>query len=294
MLMQGLTSLDAASATVEDVIAVIERDGGVIIEGYLSPDLLEGLKADLLPLIEQQSTGDDAFFGLQTRRLSGLFSKSRRCADVITHPLYIPAAKHFICQPIRRWHEDRQVEFACDLQIGVGQVIQIGPGQGGQPLHRDDGAFFWSRTYGREARLQIMLALTDFTAENGGTMVIPGSHKWDDDAFPDPAKAIATEMPAGSALLFLGGLYHGGGTNRTKDEWRAGLTFCLDASYIRQEENHYLTMKPEEVAAYPEEMQRLLGWSMSGRSLGWVEVDGVQTDPNGLLEQYRSPSPLTA
>lgn len=281
--MAGLTRLDNASTGYADVVAVIDRDGGVIIENFLGPDLLEGLRSDLLPLIERQNTGSEEFFGMQTRRLSALFAKSRHCGAVVTHPHFLPVARHFICKPTRRWSGDELIEAACDVQMSCSQVIQIGPGQGGQALHRDDGAFFWSRSYGREARLQIMIALTDFTAENGGTMVIPGSHRWDDERRPDPAEAVPTEMAAGSALLFLGGTFHGGGTNRTESEWRAGLTFCLDASFIRQEENQYLSLDPADVAAYPEEVQRLLGWSMSGRSLGWVEVDGVQIDPIQLL-----------
>lgn len=281
--MVQLTRLESGDATFDDVVSVIDRDGGVIIENFLSPDLLAGLRADLMPLIAKQHTGKDEFFGMQTRRLSALFGKSLHCADVVTHPHFLPVARHFICKPAMRWSGTEKFESNCDVQVSASQVIQIGPGQGGQTLHRDDGAFFWSRSYGREARLQIMIALTEFTAANGGTMVIPGSHRWDDERWPDPELAVPTEMPPGAALLFLGGTYHGGGTNRTEDEWRAGLTFCLDASFIRQEENQYLSLSPEEVARYPEEVQRLLGWSMSGRSLGWVEVDGVQIDPNQLL-----------
>jgi ectoine hydroxylase-related dioxygenase (phytanoyl-CoA dioxygenase family) len=62
------------------------------------------------------------------------------------------------------------------------------------------------------------------------------------------------------------------------------VTFALDASFVRQEENHYLALTPELVASYPEEIQRLLGWSMSGRALGWIEVDGELADPNFLLK----------
>lgn len=279
-----LTRLDGETAAIEDVIAVLDRDGGVIIENFLNRGQLEGMRNDLLPLIEQQSTGRDAFFGQNTRRLSALFAKTRHSADVVTHPLYLPAARHFVCVPQHRWSGDTYMEVTCDLQVGVTQAIQIGPGEGGQALHRDDGAFFWSRNFGREARLQVMIALTDFTAENGGTMVVPGSHHWDDERKPLAEEAIPTEMKAGSALLFLGGVYHGGGTNRTESEWRTGVTFALDASFVRQEENHYLALTPELVASYPEEVQRLLGWSMSGRALGWVEVDGLLADPNFLLK----------
>ncbi len=286
--MTGLTKLDGRTATLDEVIAVIDRDGGVIIDHFLSPEQLTGMRNDLLPLMDTMPTGNDEFFGRQTRRLSALFAKTRYSADVITHPLYIESARHFVCVPQRRWAGDEQFEVTCDVQVGVSQVIQIGPGEGGQALHRDDGAFFWSRKFGREARLQVMLALSPFTAENGGTMVIPASHRWDDERKPNIEEAIPTEMDPGSALLFLGGTYHGGGTNRTANEWRTGVTFTLDASFVRQEENQYLALDPAIVATYPEEVQRLLGWSMSGRALGWIEKDGILTDPNFLLDKYRA------
>jgi ectoine hydroxylase-related dioxygenase (phytanoyl-CoA dioxygenase family) len=282
--MADLSRLDGNAASIDDVISVIARDGGVIIENFLNSDQLARMRGDLLPAMEAQPVGHETFFGTNTRRLSALFARSRICADVVTHPLYLPAAEHFICVPQHRWSGDSYGEVTCDLQVGVSQAIQIGPGEGGQALHRDDGAFFWSRKFGREARLQIMLGLTDFTEQNGGTMVIPGSHHWDDERRPLAEEAIATEMAAGSALLFLGGVYHGGGTNRTEQEWRTGVTFSLDASFVRQEENHYLALTRELVASYPEQIQRLLGWSMSGRALGWIEVSGVLTDPNFLLK----------
>lgn len=80
-----------------------------------------------------------------------------------------------------------------------------------------------------------MVAVTDFTERNGGTNVIPGSHKWDDDRIPNSAETVATEMKAGSAAIFIGSTYHGGGTNQTDGEFRIGLTMALDSALIRQE-----------------------------------------------------------
>jgi len=282
--MPDLARVSGRVSSTEEVIAVIERDGGIIIEDFLQPATLEGLRSDLLPLLERQSTGQDAFFGTRTRRLSRLFERTRHCAEIVLHPLYLPVARHFIGKPFKLWAGDVQREAAADVQVGVTQAIQVGPGQEAQPLHRDDGAFLWNaRAMGREARLQIMVAVTDFTDANGGTLVIPGSHKWDADRAPSMSEAIPTEMSAGSALIWLGSLFHGAGTNRTEGEYRTGLTMALDASCVRQEENMYLSLSPDTVASYPEEVQRLLGWSTSGRSLGWVEVDGHQRDPQFLL-----------
>jgi hypothetical protein len=274
----------ARTASADDVVAALERDGGVIIEGFLADETLEGLRRDLLPLLEARATGRDPFAGFKTRRLGALFAHTRHCAEIATHPLYLPVAEHFLCRPQEAWVGEDRLTLAADVRVGVTQAIQLAPGQGAQPLHRDDTAFLWRHpTGGREGRVQIFCALSAFTAENGGTLVIPGSHLWDDDRKPDPAEAVPTEMPAGSALIFLGSTFHAGGANRTKSEFRSAVGMALDAANVRQEENMYLALTPELVASYPEQIQRLLGWSAGANHMGWVEVDGQMIDPNHLL-----------
>lgn len=282
-MTRTLESLSNTSS-VEEVVAVLERDGVVVILDFLAPGTLEGLRTDLIPRLEQRSTGRDGFSGDRTRRMGALFGHSRHCAEIVTNPLYLEAARHFLVRSHEVWIGDHRVPLAPDVRIGVTQAIQIGPGQGGQVIHRDDNAFLWRHpTHGREGRVQIMVALTDFTEANGGTRVIPGSHLWDDERKPLASEVVAAEMPAGSALIFLGSLYHAGGENRTADEFRTGLTIALDASNVRQEENMYLALTPELVASYPEQVQRLLGWSAGSNAMGWVEIDGQMADPIVLL-----------
>lgn len=286
--MAGLERL-GDTATPQDVIAALERDGGVIIEDFLTPEALAGLRADLLPQLELRSSGRDGFSGRQTRRLGALFKHTRHCAGVVTHPLFLGPAEYFLTKPFDAWVGDEIRQMAAGVRIGFTQAIQIGPGQGAQVLHRDDYSFLWRHpTNGREARVQIMLAISDFTEENGGTRVIPGSHEWDEVRKPERSEAIPTVMKAGSALLFLGSVYHAGGENRTVDQFRTGLSMGLDASHVRQEENMYLALPPEVVASYDEDIQRLLGWS-SGRSsaMGWVEIDGQMADPIHLLRDTK-------
>ena len=291
--MTGLARLPK-SATADAVIAVLERDGGVVVEDFLAPETHAGLCADLLPRLERQPAGRDRFSGDKTRRLSRLFAHTRHCAEIVTHPVYRAVAKHFLTRPFEIWAGERRVPVAAGVRIGATQAIQIGPGQRAQALHRDDTAFLWRHpTNGREGRVQVMVALSDFTAENGGTLVIPGSHLWDEDRKPEAAEAIPTEMKAGSALIFLGSVYHAGGANRTEDDYRTGLTIALDASCVRQEENMYLSLPREVVASYPEEIQRLLGWSAGPNAMGWVEIDGQMVDPNHLLHDV-DPTKLRA
>jgi hypothetical protein len=273
-----------SSASLDDVVATIERDGGVIIEDFLTPQQLAEVREDLLPKIAAQPAGSDDFSGFQTRRMSALFAKSRHMDTIATHPLFLGAAKHFVDVEIVYGSGDRITTRRPGLRIGVSQLIQIGPGEGAQVLHRDDWSFMWQRSMGREARLQIMVAISDFTAENGGTLVVPGSHTWGDDRLPVHSDGVPTEMRAGSALIWPGSTFHGGGTNTTTDQYRTGLTMAIDAANVRQEENMYLTLSPDVVRSYSVEVQKLLGWdSPAGAYMGWVEIDGRFASPLELL-----------
>jgi hypothetical protein len=281
--MSDLSRL-STTATSGDVIAILERDGGLIIEDFLAPETLEGLRRDLLPILERQSAGRDGFAGFKTRRLSALFAHTRHCAEIATHPLFLKPAEHFLCRQREVWVGERRSSLAADVRIGVTQAIQLAPGQGAQPLHRDDTVFLWRHpTNGHEGRVQIICALSDFTAENGGTLVIPGSHLWDDERKPDMSETVPTIMKAGSALIFLGSTFHAGGANTTAGEYRTAASLALDAANMRQEENMYLSLSSELVASYPEQIQRLLGWSAGTNHMGWVEVDGQMVDPIHLL-----------
>ena len=282
--MADLTRLPG-DASLDAVIAVIERDGGVIVEDFVPPTLVTELKADLLPKIDACSVGQDDFSGFRTRRMSALFAKTRRVADVVTHPLLLGAAEHFVNRPAVYGAGEQVRSVRPGLRIGGAQLIQIGPGEGTQPLHRDHWAMLWRYPdYGRQVRAQVMVAVSDFTEENGATRVVPGSHTWSEERIADPSEAVPAVMKAGSALLFVGSTHHGGGANRTTDQYRTGLTTGLDSAAVRQEENMYLALGREVVKSYPERIQRLLGWSHTPETyMGWVEIDGEMADPIRLL-----------
>ena len=88
-----------------------------------------------------------------------------------------------------------------------------------------------------------MWPLCDFTAENGGTVLVPGSQRWGNE-FPGPdTPKITIEMPAGSLLIYSGSLWHGGGANHT-DQPRLGVVLHYSASWLRPVENHVLAVPP--------------------------------------------------
>lgn len=282
--MTGLTHLPGR-IDLDAVIGVIDRAGGVIVDDFLPSSIIEEFKADLLPKIAARKPGQDDFTGFRTRRMSALFDKTRRLPDVLLHPLFMGAAEHFVNVPTTYGSGDYARAVRPGLRVGASQLIQIGPGEGAQPLHRDHWAMLWRYPdYGRQVRVQVMLAISNFTDANGATQVVPGSHLWTEDRMADPSEAVSAEMRSGSALLFLGSTHHGGGTNRTSGEYRTGLTTGLDSAAVRQEENMYLALSPETVKSYPEPMQRLMGWSHTPETyMGWVEIDGEMADPIRVL-----------
>ncbi len=92
-------------------------------------------------------------------------------------------------------------------------------------------------------------------------------------------------MPAGSALIYLGSLWHGGGANRT-DRSRLGVVLHYGVAWLRPVENHILAVPPAVVAGLSPRMQELLGYNICSPFLGYV--DGRH--PRRLLGSARTHS----
>ena len=119
--MAELTRLPG-TASLDEVIAVIEQNGGVIVEDFLPPEIIAELKVDLLPKIEACSAGRDDFSGFRTRRMSALFAKTRRVADVVIHPLFLGAAEHFVNRPVVYGSGEHVRSVRPGLRIGGSQT----------------------------------------------------------------------------------------------------------------------------------------------------------------------------
>ncbi|MGH3746582.1 MAG: phytanoyl-CoA dioxygenase family protein [Micromonosporaceae bacterium] len=263
---------------VDDVAETLERDGAVVIEELIDSDALTALWRDLGPELDACAYGKDGFVGIRTRRVSSLFDRTVHLAPLVTHGLFVESARKVMQKPVPMWLGRYRTEKIPSIQVSVTQAIQIDPGEGAQPLHRDDSLHL-RRHPGPTSRVQLMLALSDYTTENGGTLVIPGSHHWDDERPPRREEAVPTEMSAGSGLIFLGGTYHGAGSNQA-DSPRTGLILGLDLGNLRQEENQYLAVSRESLRGYPEDVQRILGYDICPPGLGWYEMQ----NPHVVLE----------
>jgi ectoine hydroxylase-related dioxygenase (phytanoyl-CoA dioxygenase family) len=266
-----------ASAPVDDVIDVVARDGAVIIEQFIDADTLRWLWEDVGPALDRQPEGDGRLVGEKTKLLPALARRTRHSVTIMRQPHFLGAARHFLQRPVRAWLGEQRMEFVPTIQLGISRAIQIWPGAGIQALHRDDTSHLRSHP-GPESRVQIMLAASNFTVLNGATRVILGSHQWDDERPPREHETVPAQMRSGSALLWLGSTYHGAGAN-TSCAPRTGLSFAYDLGNLRQEENQYLSVPPEEARRYPEDIQRLLGYEACPPMCGLHELN----DPMLLL-----------
>ena len=117
-----------------------------------------------------------------------------------------------------------------EYQLSAPTAIDIGPGEGLQPLHPDDAIYPIPRPH-PELVVNIMWPLHEFTEANGATRIVVGSHTWVDELPTPDTPTVAVEMPAGSALVYLGSVWHGGGANTT-DRSRLGVVMHYAACVV--------------------------------------------------------------
>jgi ectoine hydroxylase-related dioxygenase (phytanoyl-CoA dioxygenase family) len=247
-----------ASAMPERVAELLERDGCAIVDRLAPPEQLDRLRAELAPHLEATPPGRDDFSGRRTRRTGGLVARSATARELVAHPLVLAAVGRVLARATR-------------FQLHLTQVIAIGPGEPAQPVHRDQWAFdFFPFPTGYEVQCNTIWALTDFTAENGATRVIPGSHRYEDRLSFGEADTEPAEMEAGAVLFYTGALYHGGGANRS-DRVRLGCNITYTAAWLRQEENQYLSVPREIARELPEPLLRLIGYARGAYALGYVD-----------------------
>jgi len=243
------------------LLADLARDGFAIVERLLADEQVEEIRRDLLPRLAH--TGRNGFEGVATQRLYGVLEKTFVANPLVEHPLVLGLLDGLL-EP--------------NYLLSQLQAIHILPGEAAQPLHYDDGFYRWPRPRPALGAATIW-ALDDFTAENGATVVIPGSHLWG-ERMPSPDDAVRpVVMPRGSMLLFVGTLWHGGGANRSA-RGRLCVTAQYCAPWCRQQENFSLSVSRERVKQCSEHVKRLLGYSIHPPFMGFV--DGMH--PKRLLE----------
>ena len=242
--------------SVKEIIEAIRNDAAVIIENLIDKNKVEEVRNQLKPYLLSSKTGKSEFSGLSTKRIGALIARSQGCRELAVNPLIKNILDGFLGP------------FCDDYQINLTQGVSIGPDEKPQILHRDrgmDGGYIPRKI---EPLLGVVWAITEFTKENGATQLVPGSHTWDKKREPLIEEIKYAEMKPGSVLVYSGTILHGGGENQTNSS-RLGAFIHYSLSWLRQQENQYLSCPPEIAKTLDPELRSLMGYSRAGYVLGY-------------------------
>ncbi len=253
----------AADVPMAEFNAALEEAGCAVITDVMDPALRQSITSELASHMAAarviQEDDPEEFYPGKTRRVTALIARSPSVTDqLITHPAAQGVCEHFL-----------RPTGELGYQLHVTAALEVGPGARRQILHREDDSFSYFPMPRPNLIVASMWAVSDFRADNGGTLLVPGSHRWPGDREAQPEEIVQAQMPAGSVLFWLGSLLHGAGAN-TSEDWRYGIILTYSAGWVRQEENQYLDVPPERLAELSPEVRRIAGFDMYG-ALGFFD-----------------------
>lgn len=265
----------------------LAADGFTVIDDFLAADVLAEVRR-VLGFYLGSHAGRNEFEGTRTERVYTLVARGRVFWPIVLDPRVVALCAH-VLDP--------------GFLLTASQAIAIGPGETPQPFHYDDTFYRLPRPRPMVS-LSTIVAVDPFTADNGGTEVVPGSHRWSDAelgrafdvlAAPTPAQQRAEQalaararpvvMPAGACLVFAGTLLHRGGANRSP---RPRLAFSNQycQPWARQQENFILGVPAAVARQMPERLRELLGYAIHPPFMGQLTASHPA---KALAEDYETP-----
>lgn len=245
-------------ATRDEHVARVRSLGFTIVENAIEPDLVESLSAALNRLERELGAkpAGNAFEGAATVRIYNLLAHGSPFDEIPVHASVLPI-----------------VEGVLDPGCLISSLssIAIDTGEIAQPIHADDMVIPLEKPHAPIV-CNSMWALTDFTAANGATRLVAGSHLEPNPEYGGTYETTVAEMPRGSVLIWDGALWHGGGANSTSER-RVGLAMNYCAGFIRQQENQQLGIPPEVVRGFSPRLQQLAGFGVYRGLIGHIDKD---------------------
>ena len=183
--------------TIDQYIHEIEFYGFTVIENVLDDDAIAGMKDALIRL--EREVGVDHKHRGPARHVDNLPTLDPIFFPCIDHPRVLPVVENFLGN---------------SLILGSLNARIVRPGDADQEFHSDVAEDMHNMA--SPVMVNTVWMLDDFSAANGGTRVVPGSHKTGRGAPPecfDLKHIVQTEAKAGSVLVYNGQVWHAGGGN---------------------------------------------------------------------------------
>jgi len=264
----------------EAIHGTVSGAGSVILKEFYDDPYLKRLDAGIDAYLQTHGemgsplSGNelyDRFLGLKTVRLHGLIEKFDGAEEMIGN------------EEIVAFCETAMAEKAASILLNAGELIQIGPGEPAQYLHRDSDSWIDAGIEETPLIVNAIAALDAFTLENGATYIAPGSWTWEAGRTPERHELARAVMDRGDVVLFRGDVLHGGGENTTGACRRAiSVSYC--AGWLRPVENSFLNISRDRARAASRRVQGLLGYAPH---------DGT-AKKGGLIGLYENRDPALA
>ncbi len=253
------TSLPAPTDDLDRAEHDLAVHGICAVTGVLGGDQLRAAHDELYAAAAQdRSRGREQKFKLDNehdetnQRVWNVLSRAPIFEDLAEHPVALRLLTSVLGWP---------------MLLGNLSANITGPGGGEMVLHADQ--IFVPMPWPAEPQgANAAWCIDDFTADNGATCFVPGSHLL--HRLPEPGDDVRTvpmEAPAGSVVVFESRLWHRTGFNRTTDERRAGIFGWYTRPIYRTQENWFLALDPSVRQFASDDMLVLLGYRTQGLGL---------------------------
>ena len=227
----------------------LDDRGYVVLEGCMGAELINELRTRIWQLFDEE--GDRAGHEFRTEehahRLANLVDKGEVFRRAIVLPQVVECVRHVLGPRIKLSSLNAR---SADPHTDVGQ-----------PLHVDMAAIPDEQGYWV---CNTVWMLDDFTAENGPTRMVPGSHKWakrPQEVLEDPLAPYPGEDyligPAGSIAVMNAHMWHAGTANRTSAPRLAMHGFYCRWDKPQQQYQKHL-LRPQVQASLTPELRQIL------------------------------------
>lgn len=223
--------------------------GYTIVPDVLSQSEIDAYKARLIELAESERGDGSARMHTDDygQLVRWLVNKGEMFEKLVAHPKMVPYFEYLL---------------GGDYTLSTLTSNMISPGAANGSYHRDYSVGKIPGVFPFPFVANSLWLLDDFSSENGGTRIVPGSHKFPNGPEPDQTShldEIRVEAPKGSVLLFNGAVWHSVGSNRTDHSRIALICFCC-RSFLKQMFDFIHYLKPEVVDRTTPEMRRICGF----------------------------------
>ena len=281
--LSSLPVLDYPALTedLEEAKANIDEFGIALVANALSPEEVAVIDARLT----EQAAGEarlgigtlvrgDEGFGARpskeervSRLLWNLVNKGDCFLPLIDHPKCLPLVQHILGKR---------------LLLGSFGAHMNGHGNELIPLHQDQFPLI-PHHLDFCAFTNTLWLITANSPENGGTRMVPGSHKWPPvdprrmNSGEGQALARSLTAPAGTLIVYHGRIWHSNALNRSGSV-RSNIAIPYAQPWVRPQENHQYSLRQEVLEKLTSRQRSILGFGHFG-SLGGHDGSSVSAAP---------------